>query len=74
MQAQGILRASQSKALIVFGDVCDDNELDYKKFGRKVFNWMEQEADIRIRSQVTEPYVMRGSYHMLADQKLPRVH
>jgi hypothetical protein len=53
---------------------CDDNELDYKKFGRKVFNWMEQEADIRIRSQVTEPYVMRGSYHMLADQKLPRVH
>ncbi|MEH1898428.1 MAG: ABC-three component system protein [Nostoc sp.] len=53
---------------------CDDNELDYKKFGRKVFNWMEQEADIRIRPQVTEPYVMRGSYHILADQKLPRIH
>ncbi|BAZ25527.1 hypothetical protein NIES4073_64320 [Kalymmatonema gypsitolerans NIES-4073] len=52
----------------------DDNELEYKKIGRKLFNWMEQEADIRIRSQVTEPYVMRGSYHILADQKLPRVH
>lgn len=52
----------------------DDNELEYQKIGKKVFKWMEQEADIRIRSQVTEPYVMRGSYHILADQKLPRVH
>ncbi len=52
----------------------DDNELEYQKFGKKVLKWMEQKADIRIRPQVTEPYVMRGSYHMLADQKLPRVH
>ncbi|ARV59809.1 hypothetical protein BZZ01_15285 [Nostocales cyanobacterium HT-58-2] len=52
----------------------DESEVELKKLGRKVFNWMEQEADIRIRSQVTEPYVMRGSYHMLADQNLPRVH
>ncbi|MGI2905632.1 ABC-three component system protein [Tolypothrix sp. VBCCA 56010] len=52
----------------------DDNELEYQKFGKKVFKWMEQEADIRIRPQVTEPYVMRGSYHILADQKLPRVY
>ncbi|MBF2063934.1 MAG: hypothetical protein IGS39_05830 [Calothrix sp. C42_A2020_038] len=52
----------------------NENEGECKKVGRKVFNWMEQEADIRIRSQVTEPYVMRGSYHMLADKKPPRVH
>jgi hypothetical protein len=52
----------------------DDNELEYQKIGRKVFKWMEQETDIRIRDKVTEPYVMRGSYHMLADQKRPRVH
>ncbi|BAZ13390.1 hypothetical protein NIES4071_52290 [Calothrix sp. NIES-4071] len=51
----------------------DDSELN-KKLGRKVFNWMEQDADIRIRSQVSEPYVMRGSYHILADQNPPRVH
>ena len=38
----------------------DDNELEYQKFGKKVFKWMEQEADIRIRSQVTEPYVTYG--------------
>jgi hypothetical protein len=52
----------------------NENEGECKKLGRKVFNWMEQEADIRIRSQVTEPYVMRGSYHMLADKKPPPVH
>jgi hypothetical protein len=52
----------------------NENEAECKKVGRKIFTWMEQEADIRIRSQVTEPYVMRGSYHMLADQKPPRVH
>ncbi|BDA67678.1 hypothetical protein CAL7716_018440 [Calothrix sp. PCC 7716] len=52
----------------------DESELECKKLGRKVFNWMEQEADIRIRSQVVEAYVMRGSYHMLADQNPPRVH
>jgi hypothetical protein len=52
----------------------DQNEPECKKLGREVFNWMEQKADIRIRSQVAEPYVMRGSYHMLADQNPPRVH
>ncbi|MEA5573495.1 ABC-three component system protein [Calothrix sp. UHCC 0171] len=51
-----------------------DDEDECKKVGRKVFNWMEQNADIRIRSQVTEAYVMRGSYHILADQNPPRVH
>jgi hypothetical protein len=51
-----------------------DDEDECKKVGRKLFNWMEQNADIRIRPQVTEPYVMRGSYHILADQNPPRVH
>jgi len=50
----------------------NDNELEYQKFGRKVFNWMEQDANIYIRNQVKEPYVIRGSYHILADQL--RVH
>lgn len=53
-------------------EMLDSNESEYQKFGRKLFNWMEQDANIHIRSQVTEPYVMRGSYHILADQR--RVH
>lgn len=36
--------------------------------GRALFNWVDTEADIRIRRNVTEPYVVRGSYHILASQ------
>lgn len=43
------------------------------KFGRKMLKWVESEADVRIRDRVTEGYVMRGSYHLLADQPEPRV-
>lgn len=42
-------------------------------FGRKLLTWMETAADIPIRARVTEGYVMRGSFHMLADQATPRV-
>jgi len=44
-----------------------------QELGRKLLTWMETLADFRIRANVTEPYVMRGSYHMLADQTPPRV-
>jgi len=50
-----------------------EDEGHYRTLGRKVFNWVDQVADIRIRSQVTEEYVMRGSYHILADQNPPQV-
>lgn len=50
------------------------NEIELKKVGREIFKWMEQSADIRIRPDVREPYIMRGSYHLLADSEpLPRV-
>jgi hypothetical protein len=42
-------------------------------FGRKLLSWIETAADIPIRARVTEGYVMRGSYHILADQPRPRV-
>lgn len=41
--------------------------------GRELLAWAETAADIRIRSNVTEPYVMRGSFHMLADESPPRL-
>ena len=43
-----------------------------EKAGREVFNWMEQHADFRIRPNVSEPYVMRGSYHDLANEDVPK--
>jgi len=46
------------------------DEKEHKKFGHKIYGWMEEE-NIHIRPQVTEPYVMQGSYHMLADEDTP---
>jgi hypothetical protein len=57
----------------------DEEELDRddssacKRFGLRVFNWMEIDADIPIRPQVSEGYVMRGSFHILAGKAEPRV-
>lgn len=51
-----------------------DEESLHQKMGRDLYNWMESEANHRIRPQVSEEYVMRGSYHMLADQNPPRIH
>jgi hypothetical protein len=40
-----------------------------RKCGTHIYNWMETTANIPIRKYVSEPYVMRGSYHMLADEQ-----
>jgi len=37
------------------------------QMGRNLLNWMNFEADIPIRSRCREPYVQRGSFHILAD-------
>lgn len=60
-------------ALADSADIASSSESDLRLIGRQVLNWMEQEADIRIRQDVIEAYVMRGSYHMLADEDEPRV-
>jgi hypothetical protein len=48
----------------------DENEI--KKMGKNIF-YEVMENDIPIREKVNEPYVMRGSYHILADEDSPRV-
>ena len=49
------------------------SEIELKKVGRQIFNWMEQTADLRIRPNVSELYVMRGSFHILANKPAPSV-
>lgn len=49
------------------------SEIELKWVGRQIFNWMEQTADLRIRPNVTELYVMRGSFHILANKAAPSV-
>ena len=50
-------------------DVFDniDLDIDVKKLGRQLLNQIESK-DIRVRERCSEPFIMRGSYHMLADQ------
>lgn len=43
-------------------------EIQIQTEGRSLYNWVDTQAEIRIRPKVTEPYVMRGSYHILANQ------
>lgn len=44
--------------------------------GRELYRWAEMETtSLRIRERVTEPYVVRGAFHMLANAKpQPHVH
>lgn len=46
-------------------NVLDD--IDIKKYGRQLLIEIENK-DIRVRERCSEPFIMRGSYHMLADQ------
>jgi hypothetical protein len=46
-------------------DPADDSVL--QKAGRDLYNWMHDNADIPIRARCREPYVLRGTYHLLAD-------
>lgn len=44
-----------------------------RRFGDELLGWVEQRARIPLRPRIAEPYVIRGSYHMLADREDPRV-
>ena len=52
------------------------NETEYQAAGRQLYDWAEnQSKGLQIRKDVTEDFVRRGSFHILADEKpMPRVH
>jgi hypothetical protein len=53
---------------------CEDSEL--VAAGRAILKWAEFETShIRIRERVTEPYVVRGGFHILANNRpQPRIY
>ena len=65
---------------VVFEKLTDDSAEDALcEAGVTLYNWAEFETgkmeSLRIRAGVTEPYVLRGSFHILADSKPePRVY
>lgn len=43
-------------------------EQEMQEKGRKLYNIFDTEKEIHIRPRCVEPYIMRGSYHMLANK------
>lgn len=65
---------------VVFEDL-DENSAEnvLQRAGKELYKWADQQSgnieSLRIRSRVTEPYVTRGSFHILADATHePRVY
>ncbi|MGE5435888.1 MAG: ABC-three component system protein [Syntrophothermus sp.] len=62
---------------VAFEKIKDDSSEDMmQKAGRDLYNWAQFETDrLRIRPEVSEPYVVRGNFHILANEKpLPRIY
>ncbi len=65
---------------VIFEKLDDDSAEDmFRQAGVELYNWAEFETgkieSLRIRARVTEPYVLRGSFHILADSTpQPRVY
>lgn len=65
---------------VAFERLNDDSAEDaLREAGAALYNWAEFETgkidSLRIRTRVTEPYVLRGSFHILADAAPePRVY
>ena len=59
---------------ILIDDYEDINaEKEMVKIGKKLYRWVELETgnypSLRLRERVSEPYVVRGGYHILAHSK-----
>lgn len=62
---------------VVFENIDDESEDSACLIaGRELYRWAELETtSLRIRERVTEPYVVRGSFHILANARpTPHVH
>ncbi|MBF0308905.1 MAG: hypothetical protein HQL56_05190 [Magnetococcales bacterium] len=65
---------------VVFEDIEESSTEDVlQRAGKELYKWADQQSgnieSLRIRARVTEPYVTRGSFHILADEAPnPRIH
>lgn len=65
---------------VVFEDLDENSAVDVlQRAGKELYKWADQQSgnieSLRIRARVTEPYVTRGSFHILADAAPePRVY
>ena len=51
-----------------------EEESEIKEVGRKIYNWSQNVSNLNIRERVQEPYIIRGTFHILANSEpIPRV-
>lgn len=61
---------------VIFEKIHSESEEEiFKATGKELYRWAELETrSLRIRERVTEPYVVRGAFHILANARpTPRV-
>lgn len=59
--------------LTIIDELSGAGEEELKKAGRSILNWVETQADIRIKPRVSDRFVMTGSYHILTNESSPSV-
>lgn len=62
---------------VVFEKIDETSDIDAcRRAGLDLYNWAQfQTSGLRIRERVTEPYVVRGAFHLLANERpSPRVY
>lgn len=54
---------------IIMDELDDESEQGLVNIGKRLYKWAETNSSerLRIRSKVSEPYVLMGSFHILAD-------
>ena len=78
IQILSLLTGAEMSAAEVGGGEMSAEDL-LLRAGRELYTWADQQSgnydSLRIRTRVTEPYVTRGSFHILADAAPePRVY
>lgn len=62
---------------VIFEDIDEESAEDIMiEAGKELYKWAELSTDhLRIRQRVSEPYVVRGNFHILANNRpMPRVY
>lgn len=67
---------SRYKECVMYGVPDDASEQQLKNAGHAIYQWAQVESDfLKIRDKVTEPYVRRGNFHLLANESpVPRIY
>jgi hypothetical protein len=46
----------------------DSDEEELRRLGRQIFEWADGPPPLTIRRDCNEPFLIRGSFHLLADE------